>query len=59
MTHPYREDYVVLPTRPTIRPDNKNIERDIEYRQMYEDTSASRWSLTSWVNLLLEKHAWL
>ena len=40
--HPYHEDYVVLPTRPTIRPDNKNIERDIEYRQIYEDASASR-----------------
>ena len=42
MTHPYHEDYVVLPTRPTIRLDNKNVERDIEYRQKYEDTSTSR-----------------
>ena len=25
LTHPYHEDYMVLPTRPTIRPDNKNI----------------------------------
>ena len=59
MTHPYHDDYVVLPTRPTIRLDNKNVERDVEYRQIYEDTSASRWSPTSWVNLLFEKHVWL
>ena len=59
MTHPYHEDYVVLPTMPTIRLDNKNVVRDIEYRQIYEDTPASRWSPSSWVNLHLEKHAWL
>ena len=53
LTHPYHEDYVVLPTRPIIRPDNENIERDIEYRQIYEDASASRWTPTSWINLLL------
>ena len=59
MTHPYHEDYVVLPTRPTIRLDNKNVERDIENKQIHEDTSASRWSPSSWVNLPFEKHAWL
>ena len=57
--HPYHEDYVVLPTKPTIKPDSKNIERDIEYRRIYEDMSASRWSPPSWINFLLEKHAWL
>ena len=30
-----------------------------DYGQICEDTSASRWSPSSWVNLLLEKHAWL
>ena len=48
-----------LITGPTIRTDTMNIERDIEYRQIYEDTSASRWSPFTWVNLLLEKHAWI
>ena len=58
MTHPCHEDYVVLPTTSTIRIDSKNIECDIEYRVLREDTSASRWSASTWVNLLLEKHAW-
>ena len=50
---------MVLPTRHTLRPDNKNIERDVAYRLLRDDTSLSRWSPTSWLNLLLEKHAWL
>ena len=50
---------VVLPTRNTTRPDNKNIERDVATRVLRDDTSLSRWSPASWLNLLLEKHAWL
>ena len=44
LRHPYHEDCVVLPTRPTLRPDNKNIERDIVNRLLRDDTSLSRWS---------------
>ena len=39
LRHPYHEDCVVLPTRPTLRPDNKNIERDIANRLLRDDTS--------------------
>ena len=59
LRHPYHEDYVVLPTRHTLRPDKKNIERDVVYRLQRDDTSLSRWSPTSWLNILLEKQAWL
>ena len=44
LRHPYHEDCVVLPTRPTLRPDNKNIERDIANRLLRDDISLSRWS---------------
>ena len=59
LRHPYHEDCVVLPTRNTTRPDNKSIEREVEQRTQRDDTSLSRWSPASWLNLLLEKHAWL
>ena len=57
LRHPYHEDGVVLPTRNTTRPDSKNIERDVATRVLRDDTSLSRWSPASWLNLLLEKHA--
>ena len=38
MSHPYLEDYVVLPTRSTIRTDSRNIERDIGFSIRREDT---------------------
>ena len=59
LRHPYHEDCVVLPTRNTTRPDTKSIEREVEHRTQRDDTSLSRWSPASWLNLLLEKHAWL
>ena len=59
LRHPYHEDCVVLPTRNTARPDNKNIERDVASRLQRDDISLCRWSPAAWLNLLLEKHAWL
>ena len=59
LRHPCHEDCVALPTRNTTRPDNKNIERDVATRVLRDDTSLSRWRPASWLNLLLEKHAWL
>ena len=49
----------MLPTRSTIRTDSRNIERDIGFRMLHEDSSASRWSASTWINVLLEKHAWI
>ena len=59
MLHPYFEDYVVLPTTSTIRTYSRNIERDLEYRVLREDSAASRWSACVWVTTFLEKHAWI
>ena len=59
LRHPYHEDCVVLHTRSTTRPDIKSSEREVEYRTQQDNTSLSRWSPASWLNLLLEKHAWL
>ena len=59
MSHPYLENCVVLPTRSTIRTDSRNMESDIGFRITREDTSASRWSASTWINVLLEKHAWI
>ena len=59
LRHPYHEDCVVLPTRTTARPDNKSIAREVVYRTQPDDSSLSRWSPASWLNTLLEKHAWL
>ena len=60
LRHPYHEDYVVLPTRNTTRTDYKSsIAREVMYRSQPDDSSLSRWSPASWLNILLEKHAWL
>ena len=59
LRHPYHEDCVALPTRTTARPDSKNIAREGVYRTQPDDSSLSRWSSASWLNTLLEKHAWL
>ena len=53
LRHPYHEDYVVLPTRQILRPDNKHIERHVEYKRLHDDTSVSRWRPTSWLNFSL------
>ena len=58
LKHPYHEDYVVLPTRSNIRVDNKSIAQEARSRSQPDDTSLSRWSPSSWLNTLLEKHAW-
>ena len=59
MSLPYLEDYVVLPTKSTIRSESRNIERDIGYRITHDDTSASTWSASAWIIVLLGKHAWI
>ena len=59
LRHPYHEDLVVLPTRTTMRVDNKSVAQEARYRTQPDDTSLSRWSPLSWLNTLLEKHAWL
>ena len=59
LRHPYHEDCVVLPTRTTMRVDNKSIAQEARCRTQPDDTSLSRWSPASWLNTLLEKHAWL
>ena len=58
--HPYMEDYVVLPTRSAIlESDDRNIDHDISYKVAHEDLTASRWCAATWINILIEKHAWL
>ena len=58
LKHPYYEDYVVLPTRPNIRVDNKSVAQEARSRPQSDEASLSRWSPSSWLNTLLEKHAW-
>ena len=58
LKYPYHEDLVVLPTRPNLRMDTKNISRDASYRPQ-TGKSLMRWSASLWINTLLEKHAWL
>ena len=59
LRHPYHEDCVVLPARNTTRTDTKSIAQEIRCRSQPDDSSLSRWSQASWLNTLLEKHAWL
>ena len=58
LRHPYHKDYVVLPMRSSIRVDSKTVAQEARSRSQPDDTSLSRWSPSSWVNTLLEKHAW-
>ena len=37
ISHPYMEDYAVLPTRPVIRADDGKIDHDISYELAHED----------------------
>ena len=55
----YMEDYVVLPTRPVIRAENRLAGKDINYKLSWDDRIASRWCSATWINVLVEKHAWL
>ena len=59
MSHPYMEDYVVLPTTPTIRIYDRMIDHDISYKLSHNDQAISRWDSATWINILMEKHAWL
>ena len=58
LKHPYHEDYVVLPTRSSIRVDNKSVAQEARSRPQSDEASLTRWSPSSWLNTLLEKHAW-
>ena len=35
------------------------FEHDVGYRVVREDSTASRRSVSTWINVLLEKHAWV
>ena len=59
MSHPYMEDYVMLPTRPAIRIDERMVGHDITYELNHEDQTRSRWCSATWLNTFMEKHAWL
>ena len=56
---PFVEDYVVLPTRHGIRTESRLAGKDISHKLSRNDVSASRWCSATWVNILVEKHAWL
>ena len=58
LKHPYHEDYVVLPTPSNIRVDTKSIAQEARSRPQSDEASLTRWSPSSWLNTLLEKHAW-
>ena len=58
LKHPYHEDYVVLPMRSNTRVDNKSVAQEPRSRPQSDDASLTRWSPSSWLNTLLEKHAW-
>ena len=58
-SRPYVEDYAVLPTRPAIRTDDRNIDHDISHKLAHEDLAASRWRAATRTNVLIERHAWL
>ena len=58
-SHPYMEDYVVLPTKPAIRADDRDTDHDVSYKLAHEDRSTPRWCAATWINVLIEKHAWL
>ena len=42
-SHPYMEDYVVLPTRSAIRSDDRSTDHDISKKVAHEDSTVSRW----------------
>ena len=59
LLHPYLENYVVLPTRSTIRV-SANQQRSEANRCMKEGMRGmTRWCSVAWVNGLAEKHTWL
>ena len=59
MSRPYMEEYVVLPTRAAVRAESRLAERDMGYKLSWNDKTASRWCSATWINILVEKLAWL
>ena len=57
LSHPYLEDYVVLPTRAGIRIAVNQRHCELDYKMHSQDVSISRWCAASWINCLMEKHA--
>ena len=44
---------------PAVRADDRDIDHDISCKLAHEDLTASRWCAATWINVLIEKHAWL
>ena len=59
LSHPYMEYYVLLPTRSGVRTESRLADRDINHKKVGENCTLSRWCAGRWIDLLVEKHAWL
>ena len=44
---------------PAIRAESRLAGKDISYKLSQNDVIASRWCSITWINILVEKHAWL
>ena len=49
----------MLPTRPAIRAEDRVVDHDISHKIAHADSNASRWCAATWIDILIEKHAWL
>ena len=59
LSHPCLEDYVALPTRRGIRIPVKQSVTEIDHKAVHQDVTISRRCAARWINVLVEKHAWL
>ena len=59
LSHPYMGNYVALPTRSGIKSETRMAGRDLNMKKSQDDPSLSRWRSATWINVLVEKHAWL
>ena len=52
LSHPYVEDYVVLPARSGLRSEARLAGRDLNAKKSQDDPTLSRWCSATWINLL-------
>ena len=52
MSHPYMEDYVVLPPRSAIRAEDRMVDHEINDNLRHEDKPMTRWCAATWVNMI-------
>ena len=48
LSHPYLEDYVVLPTRSGVRVEARLADMELNYKKSQDQLTLTRWCVAMW-----------